>query len=1149
MSKSQLYKQIKTLVNQTGIGTIPEWTGLTISRATSIRDRLLESKKNVPDVVVKNRDLTKMNQNELWNLYKQSPKFGKPDSLSYRTKGIKAKLIKELTQSTIQRKELTNDSIKKLKSRSTTLQHKLRSLNNILDENEELKKIRNDIILFFRELIASDDKYVISFTINGEQHLRTISEEHYKKLVSWLLQDAIENEENQYGSDRINDIDFSKVENLKIEKLKIHKRKKLLPDQKGNYFQYYSKATDIDLTEEEIFTKEQFLNTTLDENCFIRVLIKSGFFSKADINSIKISYPNSTFSKKHIKNISSTYDVQFNLSRVDDRKIRTQKIGRGSRVINLNLFKEHYFISRDIECTLYYIKKYNEINSIVTKDHPLYETRHHINARVPIRNNYRTRVEKHNNLKIIKHMFNNGLFTQDGEMLSHQNFRIETDNYCLDNVDQEQELEESTEPVGVTEGIEPIVNNIFKFYADFETDTTKGLHTPTMVQYMYSEDTFVRVITINPIETMLKYIKKTVASKYKPNKQGSVKPPKPKAQLYFHNAKYDFAILKPHLTNITGICRKNGAFYSCTFNYFGLTIIIKDSLKIIPRPLKDIPKMFNLDPKYHKNEAIAYEYHTLERIRNQYETLTEYKKYLNPELHESFHKILETGSIECMYDKEAQTFNPFDYYANYGTNDVMILKLGMDAVNKELKILSEGRTTDNYLTISRLALDTVKNTINSVWKTKGNLRKFISTAIYGGRVFVNQRYVKKEIIEQISDFDACSMYPSAMIRLCREYGFPTKKLERIDDNDWQSTLLNPDYYYVVKIRITKIGKQIQIPVVCVKTKEGSDYINKLGEQGFETVTVDRITLEDMIKFQEIEYEFIEGTKVSLTNSNRELGDKIMILYKERLKIKKSNPAMGELIKLILNSIYGKTCPKQQFSTEVVVKNSELENYTHKNFHNILNIEKISNHTSIVEVFKPDVSSSYNIIGCMILSMSKRIMNEVFEICDFSDFPVYYTDTDSIQLNKKDIPTIQQIYKCKYGKELIGNMPEQFHSDFKLNGSDGKPIDPENVISTRAIFLGKKCYINCLEGIDEFGIKCTGLHYRMKGISEMGLVNHATTKYAKFTLPIYKCYQNLTKDNSEEVITLNYDKHHPSFEFVNTGVQFRELGAFTRTIKF
>ena len=174
------------------------------------------------------------------------------------------------------------------------------------------------------------------------------------------------------------------------------------------------------------------------------------------------------------------------------------------------------------------------------------------------------------------------------------------------------------------------------------------------------------------------------------------------------------------------------------------------------------------------------------------------------------------------------------------------------------------------------------------------------------------------------------------------------------------------------------------------------------------------------------------------------------------------------------------------------------------------------------------------------------MNEVFEICDFSDFPIYYTDTDSIQLNKKDIPTIQQIYKCKYGKELIGNMPEQFHSDFKLNGSDGKPIDPENVISTRAIFLGKKCYINQLYGVDEFGVKCNGLHYRMKGISDVGLVNHCNTKYKG---DIYKCYHNLTKDKSEEVITLNYDKYHPSFEFVKTGVQFRELGSFTRTIKF
>lgn len=1160
MSKSQIYKQIKTLVNQTGVGVAPDWTGLTIKNAIATRDRLLERKKSVSDVLVKNRDLKKATLSQLWALYKESPKYGKPNSLKYGGKGLKDKLIKELSQATIQQDDLTSDMIKTIKSHKSSLTKKLLALNNLLRtrNNKILLPIRNDIEKIFKELTV-DGKYVLSFTVDeGEQHLRTISETYYLSLVEWLLQDSMEIERIKGGSGNMNLIDFSKVENLKIEKLKIRKHKKLFREQKGNYFKYYNMATDIDLSEEEIFNKQQFLNTVITENCFISVLIKSKLLSESDINSIKISYPSSTFSKKHIKNISKTFDIQFNLSCYANNRIRTDKIGKGSRTINLNLFQEHYFISRDVECTLYYIKNYNEINSIVTKEHHLYETRHHINRK---RNgNYETKKELYNNLKIITNLFNNKLFTQDGEMLAHNNFRIETDEYCLDNIEAEQELDEQVRDPKGNEVITHKDRNFIKFYADFETDTTQGLHIPTMSQFMSELDTDVKVSTTQPVYTMLKYIQKTIEGYNKHqldtylamgyaivDAKKMFKKIK-KAQLYFHNAKYDFSVMKPYLMNVSSICRKNGAFYACKFNYFGINIEIKDSLKIIPTALKNIPKMFNLPTQYHKNEAIAYEYHTLERINNQYETLSEYKKYLNPSLHESFHTILETGSIQCNYDKESQTFNPYKYYADYGRLDVMILKLGMDAVNKELKTLSNGRTTDDYLTISRIALDTVKTTIDSVWKTKGNLRKFISGAIYGGRVYANPLYIKKEITQPLSDFDACSMYPSAMIRICRQYGFPTKEWERI--GDWSQTKSNPEQYYVVKIKITKIGKQIQIPVVCVKTDKGSDYINEVrSEQGFEIVTVDRITLEDMIKFQEIEYEFIEGVTVSLKDANKELGPKIMDLYKERLKIKKSNPAMGEMIKLILNSIYGKTCPKQYFSKEVVVKQEELENYIHKNFHNIINIEKISEHSSIVEIFNPDSSSSYNIIGCMILSMSKRIMNEVFEICDFSDFPVYYTDTDSIQLNKKDIPTIQQLYKCKYGTELIGDMPEQFHSDFKLKGSDGKPIDPENVISTRAIFLGKKCYINQLQGIDEFGVKCTGLHYRMKGISDVGLVNHCNTKYVKSKLPIYECYLNLTKDKSEEIITLNYDNYHPSFEFVSTGVKFRDVGSFTRTIKF
>ena len=63
-------------------------------------------------------------------------------------------------------------------------------------------------------------------------------------------------------------------------------------------------------------------------------------------------------------------------------------------------------------------------------------------------------------------------------------------------------------------------------------------------------------------------------------------------------------------------------------------------------------------------------------------------------------------------------------------------------------------------------------------------------------------------------------------------------------------------------------------------------------------------------------------------------------------------------------------------------------------------------------------------------MSKRIMNEIFDICEEQGFKVYYQDTDSLHLHEKDVPVLAKLYQEKYNRELIGKALGQFHSDFQ-----------------------------------------------------------------------------------------------------------------------
>ena len=63
--------------------------------------------------------------------------------------------------------------------------------------------------------------------------------------------------------------------------------------------------------------------------------------------------------------------------------------------------------------------------------------------------------------------------------------------------------------------------------------------------------------------------------------------------------------------------------------------------------------------------------------------------------------------------------------------------------------------------------------------------------------------------------------------------------------------------------------------------------------------------------------------------------------------------------------------------------------------------------------------AFTYIGAMILSISKRIMNEVICTAEDNKIKIYYTDTDSKQLEQKDLKRLGELYFEKYGRVLTG----------------------------------------------------------------------------------------------------------------------------------
>ena len=207
------------------------------------------------------------------------------------------------------------------------------------------------------------------------------------------------------------------------------------------------------------------------------------------------------------------------------------------------------------------------------------------------------------------------------------------------------------------------------------------------------------------------------------------------------------------------------------------------------------------------------------------------------------------------------------------------------------------------------------------------------------------------------------------------------------------------------------------------------------------------------------------------------------------------------------------------------------------------------------------------------------MSEVMCLAEDNDYGVYYTDTDSIHMDSEDSKLLAKLWDKKYGgkpdrtyhritnflrpKNLIGLGDEsymgQFHNDFDLDG-----VDKKKEHLTRSVLfigLGKKCYLDLLEGFDEDDNLVYGFHIRMKGVSEDAILWKAREIAKKKDLRegVKELYERL-HDGEEMTFDLCMDRDGEEklcFKFFNDftigNMNHEETATgkigFTRTIQF
>lgn len=1111
------------------------------------------------------------------------------------------KIIRLLTSALNTISNYDEDHINSIKENTLSEYDRLINENETIDENvlEDILnlKLKTNIPLTegqFKKISSNIDKKYYLDAISDKKDKKTGKYKILRRYVlhSLTISTVLRNYLLEYNQPEMEAKEIVKAGSDVIELYYINNIKKFkvseIPEENykenkdGRFFEYIN-TTDIDLSRYQIYNEEQIKDTNKiekREQCLIHALKLSGI-KENEINIIKSSFFNSrnevnyrkSITRKNLHDIAKITNSQIILHEHSSNKNRKILFGdkNSSDKINIAIYKNHYFIYEELKYTSYFIKNYNELKNI--------KNRESIYTKKATGYYERKKNPKINSLALIRTLFENGHFKKiDKEYLKFietMKLTPQNTNLSINKIEQRKH-----------KYIEKPSKDIEVFYCDTESFiNNKDGHELFLLGFVSNNMKNTRILNVCDFNDEQHLVNTFIKIITKDGNRDVI--------CYFHNWKYDNAIIGDYLNNVSGIVEKDSSKYSKTIIYKKRKVEFRCSYHIISSPLSKFQKMFELRKKYSKKEALPYNYYTkknynkiisvdnkkflkylskdeLEIFNKEIEDIKNMEE-INKKIKEEIEKIeksniknkkkiiedLEDSIIvnDIGFNKEENTFSPLEYYIRYLKMDCLVLMEGLNKFNKVLediyrKIDKNIKTTKitDKLTISSIADDLVKKfkSFEGCYEVGGSIRDYISSSVYGGRVHANEKYVKKIIEGKINSFDGVSLYPSAIVRICREIGIPAGKAkliprENLSNEEWINNEKWREYKHgVFTVKINKVNKIQQMPIIAHRTEDSIEYLNKAPEK---PIVIDKITLEDYIKLHKIEYEILDG--IYWNKTNKTMGELVSKLFNERLKAKnEGNRSLSEILKLMLNSIYGKTVTKKTYKRKAIVYENNINRYSLNYFNTIDHMYKINKNQYVVVMDSMDTSYNLCHIGGMILSMARRIMNEIFDICNSNSIPIYYTDTDSIHMDIDKIKKLSELYKKEYNKELVGNELEQFNEDLEID-------DCKNVYAYKSIFLGKKCYIDMLVGEDKNTgeIKHSEV-FRMKGITVAGIKDVVKKK---FNNDIFELYKYLSIDNNEVEITLNpYDeennKQYVQFEFSKTNnVKTKEI--FTRKVSF
>lgn len=364
-----------------------------------------------------------------------------------------------------------------------------------------------------------------------------------------------------------------------------------------------------------------------------------------------------------------------------------------------------------------------------------------------------------------------------------------------------------------------------------------------------------------------------------------------KATVYFHNLKFDIQFIfywlfthgykftterYPDPGYFTALISSMSVYYSACIGFKnGVTVTLIDSLKIIPLPIRDIPKAFGL---------------LLKKLDLDYE-----------------------GERDINHQPTAEEIE-------YIKADVNILVEGVKHVRAMglQKMTAPSNALQDFK--ARVGKDDFKVLFPALTKLED---RDLRLSYKGGWTYLNPKFAG-QIVGPGKVYDVNSMYPWAMMSCILPYGPPEFYRGQYVQDDYM-----PLYIQCLACKFKlKPGKYPSIQLKGNMRFSDVEYITDSSDEA-QVLTLTSVDLKLFFDLYDVwDIEWICGYKLAAKTGIFE--DYINTWYNTKSEAKKSNnPALATIAKLMLNSLYGKfgTNPNKQSKYPYFDEENDIVRYS------------------------------------------------------------------------------------------------------------------------------------------------------------------------------------------------------------------------------